>query len=287
MKKSNAETFRKGFQSLGSIFYYLFYCPLRDPQQSLDFLKNVYLYQKTDRVRRLDSSVIPTLPAEQLFPGLFERPAQLLELGGKWQTGVSLFESYVFASIVRLLQPHTLFEFGTFEGITTLQLALNSLDDAVVYTLDLPDNIGRTQYPLSFPEESQTRTLPVGGIFCRYPLSRKIRQLYGDSAAADFQDMRGKVDFVFVDGDHGYDYVRSDTENAFSMLSSKGVIVWHDYGSKWKDVSLFLRELATQREKEIFHLESTNLAVHITENAFAEIQTAARIPPQPVISSSN
>jgi len=72
---------------------------------------------------------------------------------------------------------------------------------------------------------------------------------------------------VFVDGDHGYNYVRSDTENAFSMLSSKGVILWHDYGSKWKDVTLFLRELAKERGKKIYHLQGTNLAIHSTEEA--------------------
>jgi len=262
MWESKGTTLRKGFQSVAAIFYYLFYCPLRDRQRTVDFLKSVYFYEQADKIRRLDHSSIPTVPADQLFPGLFERPAELLELGGNRPSGTSLFESYVLACIVQFLKPHTLFEFGTSEGITTLQLALNSPEDAVVYTLDLPQNFGTTYYRLSFPEERLTQTLPVGGIFQPHPLSRKIRQLYDDSAKADFQSLRGQVDFVFVDGDHGYNYVKSDSENAFSMLRPDGVILWHDYGSRWKDVTRFLREAAKGQSRRIYHLHGTNLAVY-------------------------
>jgi predicted O-methyltransferase YrrM len=93
-------------------------------------------------------------------------------------------------------------------------------------------------------------------------VSHKIKQLYVDSANAELQNFRGKVDFVFVDGDHGYNYVKSDSESAFSMLTPSGVILWHDYASRWEDVTRFLREVANQQGKRIYHLQGTNLAVY-------------------------
>ena len=39
------------------------------------------------------------------------------------------------------------------------------------------------------------------------------------------------MSFVFVDGGHGYDTVKNDTEWAFKLIEGqeKAVIVWHDY----------------------------------------------------------
>src|SRR3712207_5275930 len=42
--------------------------------------------------------------------------------------------------ICRILKPRTIFEIGTFRGYTALHFALNTPDDARVYTLDLPSN---------------------------------------------------------------------------------------------------------------------------------------------------
>jgi len=76
----------------------------------------------------------------------------------------------------------------------------------------------------------------------------------------DFTPFRGKVDFVFIDGDHSMNYLRSDSENAFSMLSPLGVILWHDYGGRWPDVASYLSEVA--RKRKLFHLDGTSLVVH-------------------------
>lgn len=262
MWKSKSTTLRKGVQTLGSVFYYLFWCPFIEPRRAVEFLKNVYFYKQAENISRLDQTVIPTVAPEDLFPGLFARPVQAVELDATQRGGISLYETYLLACIVQCLRPQVLFEFGTFEGRTTLQLALNSPPDAVVYTLDLPDDYNSTRYASSFPEEYSVRRLPVGGIFQYETVSGKIRQLLVDSAMADCKSLQGSVDFIFVDADHGYDYVKSDSENAFSMRSPRGVILWHDYGSKWKDVTLFLRDVATRESKRIYHLEKTNLAIY-------------------------
>ena len=35
---------------------------------------------------------------------------------------------------------------------------------------------------------------------------------------------------IFIDAAHDYDNKKRDTENAFRLLSSRGVILWHDFG---------------------------------------------------------
>lgn len=35
------------------------------------------------------------------------------------------------------------------------------------------------------------------------------------------------MDLVFVDGHHGYEYVKNDTEKGWEMLRSSGIIAWH------------------------------------------------------------
>jgi predicted O-methyltransferase YrrM len=58
---------------------------------------------------------------------------------------------------------------------------------------------------------------------------KNVTFVRGDSRTLDFSQF-GKVDLVFVDGDHTYEAVRHDTEMAFSVLRDQAsVIVWHDY----------------------------------------------------------
>ena len=69
-----------------------------------------------------------------------------------------------------------------------------------------------------------------------------------------------KFDIIFIDGGHTYTVVKNDTEKSFSMLSNKGIILWHDYapGKKSsKDIVKYLGEIS--KTKQIFHIENTSI----------------------------
>jgi hypothetical protein len=259
MRKSSIARIRKGVTALGAIPYYLLLCPLKEPRRSVEFLENVYRFQRADLLYAGDSHSIPTIPATRLFPGLFEQRVHLLDAAPR-AGSTTCFETYLLASLVRYRGARTLFEFGTFEGRTTLQLALNAPEEAIVYTLDLPDEWGATRFRRAYPEEGSARQGKVGARFNGCPEGRKIERLLTDSAAIHIDHLRGRVDFIFVDGDHGYDYVKIDSENAFSMLSPQGVVLWHDYGGMWSAVGRYLREIAGQ--KKLYHLQETSLVVY-------------------------
>ena len=95
-------------------------------------------------------------------------------------------------------------------------------------------------------------------------MATRIHQLYGDSATFDFSPFRGRMGLVFVDGSHAYDYVANDAMRALAMLRPEGgVILFHDYGTVWDDVTRALNDL--RRTVPAFgalrHVEGTTLAV--------------------------
>ena len=252
-------TLRRGTTSLLAIPYYLLGCTIIEPRRTAAFLRSIYAFYQSESLYSRSRSCIPPFNATELFPGIFNTPVCLRDVGPSGGSPTS-FEIYVLASLVGYALPRSIFEFGTFEGRTTLQFAINSPDEALIYTIDLPANNVVTRYPRAYASESRARRLPVGGCFHGQPESRKITQLTGDSATHNLDEFRERVEFCFVDGDHSFEYVKADSENAFRMLAPGGLILWHDYSGSWPSVSQYLRELA--RTKSLYHIAETSIVVY-------------------------
>ncbi|HEV2292522.1 MAG TPA: class I SAM-dependent methyltransferase [Tepidisphaeraceae bacterium] len=188
-------------------------------------------------------------------------PITLLELEQR-HGNVTLLELIVLSRLVRERAPRSLFEIGTFDGRTTLNLAANAPDDAVVHTLDLPPN-RPTAYALS-PADYQFVNKPASGArITAGACAERVRQLYGDSATFDFTPY--KADFVFVDGSHAYEYVLSDSMRALALIGEgPAVIAWHDYGV-WDGVTRGLEELASTdpRFQNLQWVRGTSLVVMV------------------------
>jgi predicted O-methyltransferase YrrM len=199
---------------------------------------------------------IPVRRLTDLWPSPGQVTAAVDALAGGNPTAIELF---CIGAVARATGARHIFEIGTFDGATTLQLALNSPPDALIYTLDLPaDAIDHTRIPL-LPQERAYALKPASGArFRGTPAQDKIRQLYGDSAAFSVEPFAGCIDLVVVDGSHARDYVRSDSALARVMVRRGGWIVWHDYGV-WPDVTAGLDELAA--EMPLVRLEATTLVV--------------------------
>lgn len=177
---------------------------------------------------------------------------------------VSLTELLIIAQVIAVLKPKRIFEFGTFDGRTTMNMAANSPENAVVYTLDLPQTqLDKTLFSLEKKEVVLVEKAASGARFSQSAEAQKIQQFYGDSAQFDYAPFMNGIDFVFIDASHAYEYVLSDSKNALKMLKDgKGVILWHDYGV-WNGVTQALNEL--WRDDPVFaglkHIEGTSLVV--------------------------
>jgi hypothetical protein len=207
--------------------------------------------------------IIPKMDFSQMV-GTGELGVRLLECSFD-DGNVSLFELFTISSLVRLKKPRTIFEIGTFNGRTTLNLAANSEPAAEIFTLDLPaKDLQKTSFALDEIEKKYVDKPVSGAKFSNYPEAKKITQLYGDSAKFDFSRFENAVDFVFVDASHAYDYVVSDSKVALKMLrGGKGVILWHDYDRSewWPGVVKALDELhqSSAEFHKLVHFTGTSL----------------------------
>lgn len=97
-------------------------------------------------------------------------------------------------------------EIGCFEGLTTT-LMLDRLPNTKITCVDIEDNLD---------------------IF-REIYSDRIHQVSVDICNSTTVEINGVFDFVFVDGDHGYDVVRQDLDLAFKHMDHDSILAIDDY----------------------------------------------------------
>jgi predicted O-methyltransferase YrrM len=184
---------------------------------------------------------------------------------------ISNYELMVINMLVRQYRPSQIFEIGTFDGRTTLNMAINAPADCHIFTLDLPASMkDEIKYQLAEYETLYVEKTDSGAHFHNHPASGKIEQLFGDSGTFDFTSYYGLCDLVFVDGSHAYDYVKNDTEHSFKLLKKKGgIILWHDCG-EWDGVTQYLNEINKQWPGKLIQIKDTSLCIYIAgERAFS------------------
>ena len=172
-------------------------------------------------------------------------------------------ELMLIAAFVKQRQPAVCFEIGTFDGRTTENMAANQPADGKCYTLDLPpDGADNAALPLASGDKSYIDKPASGARISAQAKSGRIVQLYGDSATFDFVPYRGQVDLMFIDGSHSYEYVLADTESAWQLVKPGGLLLWHDYDSRWwPGVTRALNQLQSQdpRFAALRQIENTAL----------------------------
>ena len=138
------------------------------------------------------------------------------------------------------------FEFGTFRGLTTCNMAMN-LPDAnhKVFTIDSDNQCNDSTLNV---EGRNYEHYTVGELYKSKGLEDRVEQITEDSSVMDLSEYYGKFGLVFVDAGHSYGAIKHDSEEAFKLVRSGGVIVWDDYGDYWPDVKRYLDELSSSKE---------------------------------------
>jgi len=100
-----------------------------------------------------------------------------------------------------------------------------------------------------------------------------VQRIFHDSTSFDFSSLNDVFDLIFVDGDHHYDAVRSDTMNAYKLLRNEhSTLVWHDYGFSTEQVrsevlAAILDGLPPAEHANLYHVSNT-LCVILTKKIF-------------------
>ena len=212
--------------------------------------------QHTQRTR------LPVVDWSDVFSA---RPIYLVETQ-KRAGNVAVGELAVLATAAAAIAPKSeIVEIGTFDGRTTLNMAINAPANIEIITLDLPPD-APTQFELATGERTFVDKPAPGERFRRAspPWSAhaaKISQILGDSATYDWSRHIGRAGLVFVDGSHAYDYALSDSATALRLIANKGLVIWHDYGV-WEGVTRALDEIETKNCLGLRRIRGTSLVVY-------------------------
>ena len=175
----------------------------------------------------------------------------------------SEYEAWIIASLSKV--SINIFEFGTCSGKTTYLMALNSNDNAKITSITLdPTKVGAV---LKNNNDNKTsfRNIKNESIYNNFLFSntkeeKKINVIFKNSLDLDEKKFEKKMDLIFIDGGHTYSVVKNDTEKAFNMLNSKGIILWHDYvpgKNSSKDVVRYINEIS--KVKDIQNIKNTSI----------------------------
>ncbi len=190
--------------------------------------------------------------------------------------GLFLLESSILVSLIKLINPKKIFEFGTYLGATSVLMAMNSPEETIITTLDIDKNYSLNQsgqdYDLFDAEDNdnylRSLFLENGAVHIHRTeswIQKKIHQIYCDSKKLNLieYDLENKFDLIFIDAGHDYESIQNDTMKALAMAKESCIIAWHDYKSNiHTEVTKFINELSKQRR--IVYVQNTMMALLFT-----------------------
>jgi hypothetical protein len=210
--------------------------------------------------------LIPTIKLSEVIPKEISSIKIYKEIPR--YANISALELIVITKLIRYYNARNIFEIGTLDGRTTLNMAANCSQKAKIYTLDLPKvKLHYTKLPLNHGDKMYFYKEITGSRFFGNVYAKKITQLYGDSATFDFSPFTNTMDFIFIDGLHSCEYVLNDSTKALQLVrNNKGIIVWHDY-MLWSGVTRALNALYLNFRvfKRLKHIEGTSLVCWVIQ----------------------
>jgi predicted O-methyltransferase YrrM len=171
--------------------------------------------------------------------------------GGSMPTDLALLRSLAVS-----IPNCSFFEIGTWRGESAVNLA-----DVVLecHTLNLSPNEMRA---LNWPE----KYIDLQGFYTKN--IGNVVQHFGDSAQFDFQGLNKKFDLIFIDGDHHYAAVKTDTARVFEhLVHDKTVVVWHDAAFtpeklRFEVIAGILDGSPAALHNHIYHVSNSQCAIY-------------------------
>lgn len=206
---------------------------------------------------RQSPAVIPAADdPEQQIPGLYDRGIRLRHCRWRWGHPAN-DQALIFLCHLAARAPGPVVEFGTFDGRTTVNLALN-LAAGQVITID-----AGLQDAQSNADSREYGAFQPGACFLTAERSIRERIVFirSDSRDVDMSEYFGRASLVLVDGGHGRDVVENDTRLALRLARGGGVVVWDDYTPYWPGVKGALDELASR--VPLVHYPRLGFVIHV------------------------
>jgi predicted O-methyltransferase YrrM len=179
-----------------------------------------------------------------LFPYDFRASIRLSLSPWRWGTACNA-ETLMFMACLAKVVRAPIVEFGTFTGLCTYNMALNT--DQKIYTIDYGCDVD--------PSNSQKYGYYIpGDEFRKTEVEDRIELIIGDSREVDLSHLNGTIGLVFIDGGHSREVVTSDTRKAFDLIRTDGMIVWDDCSEDWPEVGEALRAILDEHTERMDRL---------------------------------
>ncbi len=99
-----------------------------------------------------------------------------------------------------------------------------------------------------------------------------VTHIEANSQTYDFDQLNNKFDVIFIDGDHSYKGVKSDSINALKLLKDNdSVIIWHDCGFGMQDLRyesiVAIRDACSEEQFEHVYRVSNTMCAMYTKRA--------------------
>jgi predicted O-methyltransferase YrrM len=126
--------------------------------------------------------------------------------------------------IINRMKPEVILEIGTANGGTLFLFSHVASESATIVSIDLPGGRFGGGYPSWRTRLYESFALPGQRIYALRADSHKRETLEQVKAIIDGRE----IDFLFIDGDHTYEGVKSDFEMYSPLVRKGGIIAFHD-----------------------------------------------------------
>lgn len=211
---------------------------------------------------------LPTIDLLDLFPNFEEtvEPYSFLE-GTSGSIDLALLKA-----LARKYNHCRYLEIGTWRGESVANVA--SIADECV-SIDFSDDEMRKR-------GFSSKIIKIQRFFSRD--LKNVTHIGHDSHSFDFSVFSEKFDLIFIDGEHSYEGVKIDTQNAFTLLrNSNSIIVWHDYGwtperVSWPVLAGILDGCPEEKRNNLYHVSNTICAIYTNGKFKTRFVTFPQIP---------
>jgi hypothetical protein len=207
---------------------------------------------------------LPVVEINDLLPGFKETLETVVYLGG----GSTVPDLCILKATCKSIPNCSYFELGTWMGESVKNVS-EVCSECVTLNLD-PTVYANGKYK------------EVMGLFSKN--LKNVKQLYGDSTTFNFAGLNKKFDVVFIDADHHYSAIKSDSSKVLNnIVHEKSTIIWHDYcidpaSPRFQTLAAILDGLPSNLHKNLYQVSNSLCAIYTTRSLPSKELQSPAIP---------
>ena len=176
-----------------------------------------------------------------------------------YMNGASDVLDYAFLlAVSKYYQRNTYLEVGTYIGSSIYNMAELGIS---CYGITAEENS-----PYSMADFCKFYNIPD---FSNWLVKDKRIKMFfcKDSKEFDYSSITEKIDMYFIDADHSYGGVYTDTKNIFTIRDVDSIVVWHDFQQKYSyyDVVMAVKDVLGNNFKNVFITDSNDCGIYLPE----------------------